>query len=413
MKALGKDRPNQRPPNQEKSKERCKKISIETKISVSQQPPGLQSVKNSLNPVLENLLSHRFAEYKRQSSNLRNSTGTKKSNWNSINKNPATKPEGVKRVLRGTRPGTTKGRQNKKLFKSSIAKGLCMLNNTISMAQPISVNINISNHLVAPEKRSYSKNKTPISNKRNAIKKQKTLNVLEVTQPVKGISEIIGAGVLAKQITPKAYLKKGFDLRQRQESRKALKQKRSVELRKSFEQRKSYDPSKSSERMLNAKKSMEPGKRNELKVETELRKSFETAKESISNLKANSEQYSVLKKILKQSTEISTKSNLEQINNTAKECADKFKFEESKNTDKKPEHVKAKSKQQLNSSGVDLKALFQKPCIQVEQNHVNPSITFKAQTQRFSLWFNKKPEMKQSFNAVSYTHLTLPTICSV
>ena len=373
------------------TKNKHKKLSIETKISLPQQP-ALQSVKHSFNPIIENILTHRFAEYKRPN-NLRSSAGirrgTKKVNRSGIK-------ETLKRTSTGTRPGTTKGRQNKKLFKSSLAKGLCMLNSTISMAQPISVNINISNHLVAPDKkRSSSKNKTAVFDKRNGgvvIKKEKTLNLLETTQPIKGISEIAEAtSHVPKQITPKAYGKKGFDLKQRQDSKKRIDQKKEIELRKSFEQRRDYDIKKNYEKRASSKKNVDVKKRNDLKVEQELRKSFETVKDPISNLKAINEQYNTFKKIVKENNEKTTKHKA-----TDNELTKKFKFEEL--ADKNLEEDNKQDKEEMNKTVKNVQALFQKPTIEINQNFINPSITFKAQTQQFSLWLSKRPEAKQSLN---------------
>ncbi len=170
--------------NPETTKATSKKLSIETKISVSQPPQFLpaQSTKNSIKPTANSISSYRLMQYQRQANTLRNASGaapgkrapakSRKINRTvGINKSISQKKQAAECSVRDSsiensqrndrlfhRVNTSKpvhlGNTKKHLQDSP--KQICLLNSSVSTTQPISVNINISNHLVSAESTSTS-----------------------------------------------------------------------------------------------------------------------------------------------------------------------------------------------------------------------------------------------------------------
>ncbi len=176
-----------------------KKLSIETKISVSQ--PGqqfqMQSAKNATKPSANSISSYRLMQYQRQANTLRNASGatggkrapakTKKTNRTmGVNKSSSQKRQVAEKSVRDVsvensrrNERTAKGGAGKtqppvhKHPKASPGKHICVLNSSVSATQPISVNINISNHLVSAEPTTASPprktNTTTIGKPKNSI----------------------------------------------------------------------------------------------------------------------------------------------------------------------------------------------------------------------------------------------------
>ena len=196
--------------NPETTKASTKKLSIETKISLTQPTAIPQSTKSSSKPAAISS-THRLIQYQRQANNLRSTNAAagakriaakgKKTNRTTINQSGSKQQvtdnsirnssiENIRQEAAQPRATISKDRQiSNKTLQDSPVKGWCVLNSSVSTGQPISVNINISNHVMAPESGSKASpakvNNTTLTKKSAGILNTSTLGR---TQPVKGIS---------------------------------------------------------------------------------------------------------------------------------------------------------------------------------------------------------------------------------
>jgi len=201
--------------NPETTKATSKKLSIETKISVTQPNLVPQSTKNAVKPTLNTISTYRLMQYQKQANTLRNANPTngakriaakgKKNNRTAVNQSGSkrqitensirdTSIENSRHEIQAPKTASGKNRQmSHKTLQESPSKGWCLLDSSLSSGQPISVNINISNHVVSSDARSkaISTKKTQNMIPVQMQKKAHGLNSshsLGITQPVKGIS---------------------------------------------------------------------------------------------------------------------------------------------------------------------------------------------------------------------------------
>ena len=186
--------------NVESTKTKPNNFTIEMKIPFLNQIYIPQSVKHSIKKNGQNILTQRFAEFQRKSTNTRgikrmprnsqkfnntNQTIMEKKSYldNLFNERP-----NAKKIII-PRPNTTHG--NLKIKSNIKTPKWSILNNTV--AQPISVNININNNFAASQikSRSRSKSKNETSTFVKKSNNQKLLNEMGNRQHMIGISKLI------------------------------------------------------------------------------------------------------------------------------------------------------------------------------------------------------------------------------
>eukprot|EP00826_Nyctotherus_ovalis_P011001 TRINITY_DN12872_c0_g1_i3.p1 TRINITY_DN12872_c0_g1~~TRINITY_DN12872_c0_g1_i3.p1 ORF type:complete len:405 (+),score=45.91 TRINITY_DN12872_c0_g1_i3:120-1334(+) len=197
----------------ETTKVRRKKLSFETNIS--QQPPILQSVKHVFNSALNDVPSNRYKEYQRQSNKVRAIGARAAKDYGKVNRSAASKKK-TAREFSAEVPNTTKGTKMIKL-KNSALKESCRMNSIVSMEQPMPINMSMnSNNLIGLENKaragmnnSNKKVNLNLIGRRNyalSKGKQKPSNGLGLTQPVAGISELVHKPRISNKDLPQSRL---------------------------------------------------------------------------------------------------------------------------------------------------------------------------------------------------------------